>query len=83
MNSDGPRRWSRGAAIRQQLLELPAPVVADAFGYHAKTTSQPPQRDRLCANRGTKATNKLPRDPLICSQTNLDGNLHSTADKTG
>ncbi|MFD0261916.1 hypothetical protein ACFVH7_27040 [Kitasatospora indigofera] len=31
---------ARGAAIRQQLLELPAPVVADALGYHDKTTSR-------------------------------------------
>ncbi|MFG2594182.1 hypothetical protein [Streptomyces sp. NPDC048438] len=28
------------AAIRQQLLGLPAPVVADALGYHDKTTSR-------------------------------------------
>ncbi|MFG1807849.1 hypothetical protein [Streptomyces sp. NPDC049040] len=31
---------ARGAAIRQQLLELPAPVVADALGYHDKTTGR-------------------------------------------
>ncbi|MGW3659144.1 hypothetical protein ACWD6R_27245 [Streptomyces sp. NPDC005151] len=31
---------ARGAAIRQQLLELPAPVVADALGCHDKTTSR-------------------------------------------
>jgi hypothetical protein len=31
---------ARGAAIRQQLLELPAPVVADALRYHDKTTSR-------------------------------------------
>ncbi|MGJ6968631.1 hypothetical protein ACSDR0_42665 [Streptosporangium sp. G11] len=29
-----------GAAIRQQLLEMPAPVVADALGYHDKTTAR-------------------------------------------
>jgi hypothetical protein len=28
-----PITAARGAAIRQQLLELPAPVVADALGY--------------------------------------------------
>ena len=33
-----PTAAARGAAIRQQLLELPAPVVADALGYHDKTT---------------------------------------------
>lgn len=40
-----PTQWPPGtaaptAAIRQQLLELPAPVVADALGYHNKTTSR-------------------------------------------
>ncbi|MFE3907355.1 hypothetical protein ACFXPY_45865 [Streptomyces sp. NPDC059153] len=34
-----PIAAARGAAIRQQLLELP-PVVADALGYHDKTTSR-------------------------------------------
>jgi hypothetical protein len=31
---------ARGTTIRQQLLELPAPIVADALGYHDKTTSR-------------------------------------------
>jgi LuxR family transcriptional regulator, maltose regulon positive regulatory protein len=31
---------ARGAAIRQQLLEMPAPVVAGALGYHDKTTTR-------------------------------------------
>jgi hypothetical protein len=35
-----PVAAARGAAIRQQHLELPAPVVADALGYHDKTTSR-------------------------------------------
>jgi len=35
-----PVAAARGAAIRQQLLELPAPVVADALGYHDETTSR-------------------------------------------
>ncbi|MEJ8631920.1 hypothetical protein [Streptomyces sp. MS2.AVA.5] len=35
-----PAAAARGAAIRQQLLELPAPVEADALGYHDKTTSR-------------------------------------------
>ncbi|MFE2234164.1 hypothetical protein ACFXA4_16570 [Streptomyces sp. NPDC059442] len=35
-----PVAAARGAAIRQQLLELPAPVVADALGYHDKNTSR-------------------------------------------
>ncbi|MET7481065.1 hypothetical protein ABZT17_43020 [Streptomyces sp. NPDC005648] len=35
-----PVAAARGAAIRQQLLELPAPVVAKALNYHDKTTSR-------------------------------------------
>ncbi|WP_262697950.1 MULTISPECIES: hypothetical protein [Streptomyces] len=38
--ADIPIAAARGAAIRQQLLELPAPVLADALGYHDKTTSR-------------------------------------------
>ncbi|MCW5252847.1 hypothetical protein [Streptomyces sp. SHP 1-2] len=36
-----PITAARGAAIRQQLLELSAPVVADALGHHDRTTSRP------------------------------------------
>ncbi|TDU67113.1 hypothetical protein [Streptomyces sp. KS 21] len=35
-----PGRRCPRAAIRQQLLELPGPVVAAALGYHDKTTSR-------------------------------------------
>ncbi|WP_457462375.1 hypothetical protein [Streptomyces sp. TE5632] len=35
-----PSAAARGAAIGQQLLELPAPVVADALGYHDRTTTR-------------------------------------------
>jgi len=35
-----PAAAARGSAIRQQFLELPAPVVADALGDHDKTTSR-------------------------------------------
>jgi integrase len=35
-----PAAAARGAAIRQQLLEMPAPVIADALGYHDKTTTR-------------------------------------------
>ena len=44
------RRWSmtsafptvagRASAIRQHVLEMPAPVVADALGYHHVTTAK-------------------------------------------
>ncbi|MEU3529158.1 hypothetical protein AB0E62_35795 [Streptomyces sp. NPDC038707] len=37
-----PAAAARGAAIRQQLLEMPAPVVAEALGYHDKTTTRLP-----------------------------------------
>ncbi|MFD4949443.1 hypothetical protein ACFWNT_44935 [Streptomyces sp. NPDC058409] len=35
-----PVAAARDAAIRQQLLEMPASVVADALGYHDKTTTR-------------------------------------------
>ncbi|MEY9849704.1 hypothetical protein [Streptacidiphilus sp. MAP5-3] len=31
---------SRAAAIRQRVLEMPAPVVTDALGYHPVTTAK-------------------------------------------
>ncbi|MGP3965760.1 hypothetical protein ACTWPT_58440 [Nonomuraea sp. 3N208] len=40
LNEIGIPAAARGAAIRQQLLEMPAPVVADALGYHDKTTAR-------------------------------------------
>ena len=33
-----PTVAGRGAAIRQYVLDMPAPVVADALGYHHVTT---------------------------------------------
>ncbi|MFF2010596.1 hypothetical protein ACFVWY_16190 [Streptomyces sp. NPDC058195] len=42
LNNAGVRAAAtRDAAIRQQLLEMPAPVVAKALGYHDKTTTRP------------------------------------------
>jgi hypothetical protein len=35
-----PTTASRAAAIRQQVLEMPAPVAADALGYHQVTTAR-------------------------------------------
>ncbi|MFF4181385.1 hypothetical protein [Streptomyces sp. NPDC001750] len=35
-----PVAAAHGAAIRQQLIEMPAPVVADALGYHDKATTR-------------------------------------------
>lgn len=35
-----PAAAARGAAIHQQLLGMPAPVVADALGYHQKISTR-------------------------------------------
>ncbi len=42
-----PTFAGRGAAIRQHVLDKPAPIVADALGYHHVTTT------RLAAQGGT------------------------------
>jgi hypothetical protein len=42
-----PATAGRAAAIRQHVLDMPAPVVASAFGYHHVTTT------RLAAEAGT------------------------------
>ena len=36
-----PTVAARAAAIRQHVLEMPAPVVAEALGYHHVTTTRP------------------------------------------
>ncbi|MER6739140.1 hypothetical protein [Streptomyces puniciscabiei] len=51
-----PAAAARGSSIRQQLLELPAPVVADALGYHDKTTT------RLCNESGGTWSRYAPGD---------------------
>ncbi len=35
-----PTTAGRASAIRQQVLEMPSPVVADALGYHPVTTAR-------------------------------------------
>jgi hypothetical protein len=35
-----PTRTARTAAIRQHLLDMPAPLVADALGYHPVTAAK-------------------------------------------
>lgn len=57
---------ARGAAIRQQLLELPGPVVADALGYHDKTTIRLIREaggtwSRYAAGGHTRPTGWVPR----------------------
>jgi integrase len=46
----------RAAAIRQHVLEMPSPVVADAFSYHPATTA------RLAALAGTSFSRYAPGD---------------------
>ncbi|EWM19782.1 hypothetical protein KUTG_10086 [Kutzneria sp. 744] len=51
-----PTVAGRGAAIRQHLLDMPAPIVADALGYHRITTT------RLAAQAGTTWSRYAPGD---------------------
>ncbi|OJF11966.1 hypothetical protein BG844_23270 [Couchioplanes caeruleus subsp. caeruleus] len=51
-----PTTAARTAAIRQHVLDLPAPIVATAFGYHHVTTT------RLAAEAGTTWSNYAPSD---------------------
>ncbi|MGA5135193.1 hypothetical protein ACPCTO_35995 [Streptomyces olivoreticuli] len=52
-----PTTVSRAAAIRQQVLEMPTPVVADALGYHQVTTA------RLASEAGGTWSRYAPRQP--------------------
>ncbi|QIZ39909.1 hypothetical protein FDZ84_31195 [Saccharopolyspora sp. ASAGF58] len=51
-----PAAASRGAAIRQHLQNMPAPIVADALGYHPVTTT------RLATQAGTTWSQYAPGD---------------------
>ncbi|WP_202798798.1 hypothetical protein [Saccharopolyspora spinosa] len=51
-----PAAASRGAAIRQHLQNMPAPIVADALGYHPVTTT------RLANQIGTTWSQYAPGD---------------------
>jgi hypothetical protein len=53
---DVPAGIGRTAAIRQQVLEMPAPVVADALGYHHVTTT------KLAARAGAIWSRSTPGD---------------------
>jgi hypothetical protein len=53
-----PTVAARAAAIRQHVLEMPAPVVADALGYHHVTTT------RLAAQPGSTWSRYAPGDHL-------------------
>jgi hypothetical protein len=52
-----PTVTGRTAAIRQLILEMPAPVVADALGYHHVTTT------RLTTEAGGTWSRYAPRRP--------------------
>ncbi len=51
-----PTVAGRGAAIRQHLTDMPAPIVADALGYHYVTTA------RLTRQAGTTWSRYAPGD---------------------
>jgi hypothetical protein len=51
-----PTTAARGAALRQHLLEVPSPVVADALGYHHVTTA------KLADQAGTTWSSYAPGD---------------------
>jgi hypothetical protein len=51
-----PTAAGRCAAIRQHVLEMPAPVVADALGYHPATTA------KLAAQAGATWSRYAPGD---------------------
>ena len=51
-----PSIAGRVAAIRQHVLDMPAPIVATALGYHHVTTT------RLAAEAGTTGSNYAPGD---------------------
>jgi hypothetical protein len=51
-----PNTAARAAAIRQHVLDMPAPIVATALGYHHVTTT------RLAAEAGTTWSNYAPGD---------------------
>ncbi len=51
-----PTNSGRAAAIRQHVLELPAPIVADALGYHYVTTA------KLAAQAGATWSRYAPGD---------------------
>lgn len=51
-----PTTAGRTAAIRQHVLDMPAPIVATALGYHQVTAA------RLAADAGTTWSNYAPGD---------------------
>jgi hypothetical protein len=51
-----PTTAGRAAAIRQHVLDMPAPIVATALGYHQVTAA------RLAADAGTTWSNYAPGD---------------------
>jgi hypothetical protein len=58
-----PTSTGRTAAIRQHVLDMPAPIVATALDYHQITTA------RLAAEAGTTWSNYAPGDRIIRALT--------------
>jgi hypothetical protein len=57
-----PTTAGRAAAIRQHVLDIPAPIVATALGYHQVATT------RLATDAGTTWARYAPR--RLCKMTN-------------
>ena len=51
-----PATAGRACAIRQHVLEMPAPIVAEALGYHHATTA------KLAARSGGTCSRYAPGD---------------------
>ncbi|MFI9809051.1 hypothetical protein ACIHEJ_32660 [Streptomyces sp. NPDC052301] len=49
-----PTTAGRAAAIRQHVLEMPAPVVAEALSYHRVTTAELASLNLLLRRKGTQ-----------------------------
>ena len=54
-----PATAARAAAIRQHVLDLPAPIVATALGYHQVTTA------RLAGEAGNTWSNYAPGEGKV------------------
>jgi hypothetical protein len=58
-----PTNAARGAALRQHLLEMPAPVVADALTYHYNTTARLSSEAGATWSRYAAGNHERPRAP--------------------
>ncbi|MGI8313163.1 hypothetical protein [Saccharopolyspora hattusasensis] len=71
-----PTAASRSAAIRQHLQDMPAPIVADALGYHPVTTS------KLAAQAGATWSRYAPGDHSPATTTGNSRQLNTRPHQT-